>query len=231
MTSSGTYIWTMSNGETVLEAYERIQVHAPSIRQEHMVSARRALNLLLVEASNKQVNLWKVQQNSFPLVNGTATYNLPSNTVLVLDAWVSVNTGTTYQTDLYTTPVSRTEYASYANKQTPGRPTSWWMDRLISPTITMWPVPDASGPYVFNYFSCVQMQDANLPGGETPDLPYRWLDWFAAGMAHRLSRYYAPTLEAVRKEDAKEAWETAAKQDIEPVALALTPTIRTFYRR
>src|SRR5580704_7054185 len=101
MASSGTYVWTMSNGETVLEAYERIQVRATSIRQEHMVSARRALNLLLVEASNRQVNLWKVQQNSFPLVQGTALYNLPANTVLVLDAWVSSNTGTPNQTDIY----------------------------------------------------------------------------------------------------------------------------------
>jgi hypothetical protein len=231
MTTSGTYVWTMSNGETVLEAYERIQVRAPSIRQEHMVSARRALNLLLVEASNRQVNLWKVQQNSFPLVQGTALYNLPANTVLVLDAWVSSNTGTPNQTDIYITPISRTEYATFSNKQTPGRPTSWWMDRLISPTLTVWPVPDASGPYVFNYFSCVQMQDANLPGGETPDLPFRWLDWFAAGLAHRLSRYYAPQLEAVRKEDAKEAWIIAASQDVEPVALALSPTLRSYYRR
>jgi hypothetical protein len=231
MASSGTYVWTMSNGETVLEAYERIQVRATSIRQEHMVSARRALNLLLVEASNRQVNLWKVQQNSFPLVQGTALYNLPANTVLVLDAWVSSNTGTQNQTDIYITPISRTEYATFSNKQTPGRPTSWWMDRLISPTLTVWPVPDASGPYVFNYFSCVQMQDANLPGGETPDLPFRWLDWFAAALAHRLSRYYAPTLEAARKEDAKEAWIIAASQDVEPVALALSPTLRSYYRR
>jgi hypothetical protein len=231
MASSGTYVWTMSNGETVLEAYERIQVRATSIRQEHMVSARRALNLLLVEASNRQVNLWKVQQNSFPLVQGTALYNLPANTVLVLDAWVSSNTGTPNQTDIYITPISRTEYATFSNKQTPGRPTSWWMDRLISPTLTVWPVPDASGPYVFNYFSCVQMQDANLAGGETPDLPYRWLDWFAAGLAHRLSRYYAPQLEAARKEDAKEAWTIAATQDVEPVALAISPNIRGYYRR
>lgn len=196
-----------------------------------MVSARHALNMALVEASNRQVNLWTVVQNSFPLVNGTAVYTLPTNVILVLDAWVTVNSATTNATDLYVTPVSRTEYASYANKQTPGRPTSYWLNRQITPQLTMWPVPDASGPYVFNYFACIQIQDANLPGGETPNMPYRWLDWFEASLAHRLSRAYAPALEDKRKADAEVAWTIAASQDIEPVPLALNPTIKSYYRR
>lgn len=196
-----------------------------------MVSARHAMNMLLVEADNKQINLWTVQQNSFALANGVAVYTLPNNVVLVLDAWVTVNSGTVNASDLYVTPVSRTEYASYANKQTPGRPTSYWLNRQITPQLTMWPVPDASGPYVFNYYACLQIQDANLPGGETPNLPTRWLDWFEAGLAHRLSRTYAPQLEDKRKADAMEAWKIAASQDIEPVALSLAPTISTYYRR
>lgn len=231
MASSGAYNFTSTNGETVINAFERIGVRAPSIRQEHMVSARHAMNMLLVEADNRQVNLWTVQQNSFPLINGTAVYTLPNNVVLVLDAWVTTNSGSTNATDLYVTPVSRTEYASYANKQTPGRPTQYWLNRQITPQLTMWPVPDASGPYVFNYYACIQIQDANLAGGETPNLPTRWLDWFEAGLAHRLSRIYAPQLEDKRKEDAKEAWIVAATQDTEPVPLALNCTIKTYYRR
>lgn len=215
----------------VLSAFARIQVRATSLRQEHMVNARHELNYLLVQLGNLQPNLWKVQQNTINLVNGTATYTIPANTVMILDAWVSVNTGTPQQTDRYITPISRTEYASFANKSTPGQASQFWFDRLIAPTITMYPVPDANGPYVLNYFSCVQMQDANLPGGETMDVPYLWYDAIVAGMSHRLSRIYAPPLEAVRKTDAQEAWKIAASQNTENVSLSLAPTLMTYYRR
>lgn len=231
MTSSGTYNFAASNGQSVLSAYERIQVYAPSLRQEHMVTARQEMNLLFVEWSNKQVNLFKVVLNSIPMVNGTAVYSIPANVVMILDAYISLNQGQSNQTDLYITPVSRTEYASYANKQTPGRPTLFWFDRLINPTITMWPVPDANGPYTLNYYTCLQMQDANLAGGETPDIPYRWLDAFTSGLSHRLARVYRPALEDKREKDAMKAWTIAATQDVENVSLSIAPTISSYYRR
>jgi hypothetical protein len=231
MASSGTYAFSVTNGEAVLAAYERIQIFAPQLRIEHMTTARRELNLLLAMAANKQVNLWKVELLSIDLVQGTSTYTVPGRTVMILDGYVSLNDGETTQTDRYITPISRTEYASYASKATQGPPTSYWFDRLISPTITFWPVPDGNGPYVFNYYACVQMQDANLAGGETPDVPYLWQDWLVAGLAHRLSRTYAPTLEALRKVDAQEAWDIAATQNVENVNLSLAPALGGYYRR
>lgn len=230
MVSSGTYNFSLSNGEAVLAAFERVRVRAPSIRQEHMVTARRELNLLLVEWANKQVNLFKVVQNTIPLIAGQATYAIPANVVMILDAVVTTNPGTPQATDLYVTPISRTEYVSLSRKLTPGRPTVYWFDRLIAPILYPWPVADASLPYAFNYWSCIQMQDANLPGGETPDLPYRWLDALVAGMSHRLSRVYAPDLEQLRKADASEAWTTAATQDVENVDLVLSPNLGGYYR-
>lgn len=231
MTSSGTYDFTLSNGEVVLAAYERVRVRSPSIRIEHMITARRELNLLLAEASNRQVNLWKVElMPTIPMLLGVPTYSIPPRVVMILDAWISVSTGMT-RTDRYITPMSRTDYSSIANKLTSGSPTSFWFDRLIAPTITMWPVADGSGPYTLYYYACVQMQDANLPGGETPDLPYRWLDWFVAGLAHRLARIYAPDLEDKREKDANRAWQLAATQDTENVNLSLAPPISQYYRR
>lgn len=233
MTSSGTYDFAISNGEVVLAAYERLKIFAPSLVQKHMATARRELNLLLAEAANKQVNLWKVDLVSVPLVNGTSVYDVQSRTVMILDAWITANTSTpTAANDLYITPVSRTEYASFSNKNTPGRPTCYWFDRLIAPTITLWPVPDASGPYTLNYYRCIQMQDANLAGGETPDVPYLWLDWFIAGLAHRLSRPYSTLdVEKLRKADAMEAWTIAATQNVENVPLTMAPTISPYYPR
>jgi|SRR5579859_3311527 len=233
MTSSGTYNFSVSNGEVVLAAYERIKIFAPSLRAEHMQTARRELNFLLAEAANKQVNLWKVDQVSLPLINGQTTYPVDAKTVMILDAWITTGTNTpSSANDIYITPVSRTEYASFSNKLTPGRPTCYWFDRLIAPTVTLWPVPDQSNNFVLNYYRCVQMQDANLAGGETPDLPYLWIDWFVAGMAHRLARSYADAAtEQVRKADAMEAWTVAATQNTENVPFTLSPRLSGYYRR
>lgn len=231
MASSGTYNYAISNGEVVLNAFSRIKVYPPELLQHHMVTARQELNLLLAEAANKQVNLWKVDLVSVPLINGQTTYSVDASTVMILDAYITIGSGQN-QSDLFITPVSRTEYASFSNKATPGRPTSYWFDRLISPTITLWPVPDQSSTYTLKYYRCRQMQDANLAGGETPDLPYLWLDWFCAGMSHRLARHFAPPeLEAMRKVDAKEAWDIAAAQNVENVPLTLAPGISQYYRR
>lgn len=227
--SSGTYNYSLSTGEGVLAAFERCQVRAPSIRQEHMLTARRETNLLFADWSNKQVNLWTVELDTINLVQGTATYSLPAKVVMILDAYRAVNSGTQSQTNIYMTPISRTEFASYATPQTQGPPTVFWYDRLINPTVTFYPTPDAS--YVWNYYACVQLQDANLSGGETPNLPYLWLDAYVAGLAHRLARTYAPQLEQLRKADAKEAWDTAATQDTENVNLSIQPAISGYYRR
>ncbi len=201
----------------------------PSLRQEHWRTARVEMNLMLSEWSNKQVNLWKVELISLTLVDGTATYDVPARVVMILDAYLTQNNGLTTQTDRYITPMSRTDYASYASKFTAGQPTTYWFDRQISPTITTWPVINDSG-YVLNYYACVQVQDAAVRNGETPDIPYLWNDAFVAGLAHRLSRVYAQPLEAQREKDALVAWGTAATQNVENVPVKLQPNIGRYYR-
>jgi len=231
MTSSGTYNYNISAAEAVLAALERCQIRAPSIRTEHMNTAKNEFNLLMAEWANKQVNLWKVELDTVALVQGTATYTLTPQTVMVLDAYVSLNYGTTSQSDTYITPMSRTQYASIGNKSTQGRPTSYWFDRTITPTLTMWPVPDASGPYQMSWYAAIQIQDVSLPSGTTLDLPYRWLDAAVAGLAYRMARVYAPQLVPMLKQDAMEAWQTAATQDVENANFSIAPSLSSFYRR
>jgi hypothetical protein len=231
MASSGTYNFSPSNGEIVLSAYERIGVRGPAIHQEHMLSARRELNFLFAEWSNKQVNLWEVIRTQTTLTAGTATYAIPQNTIMILDASIVLNIGLTNESRRYIPAISRTEYLSFSNQQIEAPPTTYWFDRLISPSVTFWPIPDNAGPYTFDYFSVLQIQDANLTGGETPNTPYRWLDAIVSGMAYRLARIYAPQLEAQRKVDAMDAWQTAATQDTEAVPFKLAPSLAAYYRR
>lgn len=229
MASSGTYSYSLSNGSLILGAFERIQIFAPSLRQEHMLTARREINLAFAEWSNRQPNLWEVSPTAVTLVDGTATYDIASKVVMILDAYISINYGDDDQTDYIIMPFDRSDYASVAQKQTPGRPSNYWFNRQISPTLTLWPVPNDS-IYTLTYYACTQMQDANLAGGETPDVPYRWLDALTASLSHRLSRVYAPQLEAQRGKDAQDAWEIAATQDVEAVNFAVVPALSGYYR-
>jgi len=231
MTTSGTYSFSLTTGESLIAAFRRVRVFAPSLRQDHMVAAREEMNLLFSDWSNEQPNLFTVELISVPLVNGTSTYSVPSRVIMILDAYVTQNSGTAQQTDRYISPISRTEFASLANKATPGQPSQFWFQRTIPQNVTMYPVPDSGGPYILNYYACSQMQDLNLPGGETPNIPYRWLDAFVSGLAHRLARIYAPDLEEKREKDAIKAWTKAATQDCENVNLSISPAIRTYYQR
>lgn len=231
MSSSGTFAFSPSNGEVVLAAYERLQIYAPSIRQEHMAAARRELNFLFASWSNKTPNLWEVIRTQATLTAGVSTINIAAKNVTILDASIVLNYGQSNESRRYITPISRTQYLSFANQLIEGSPTCYWFDRTISPTVTFWPVPDSNGPYTFDYFSVTQIQDANLGSGETPDVPYRWLDALVAGVAHRLARIYAPALEDKRKTDAAEAWDIAAAQDTEPTPVTISPGLGGYYRR
>lgn len=230
MTTSGTYTYNPSIGEVVLYAFNLCQVRSTSIVQEHLNSARQAMNMMLSRWSNMGVNLWKVDTETITLLDGVSTYSVPADTVMILDMYARTPSGTT-NTDRIMMPISRSEYASYPNKLQEGFPTVFWFDRLISPTVTIWPVPDGSGnPTTITYYRVTQIQDANLPGGETIDVPYRWLDAFANGLAYYLARIWQPQLAPQLKQDADEAYTIAANQDTENVSVFISPMIAPYFR-
>jgi hypothetical protein len=229
MPASGTFAYSLSNGRIILAAFERIGIRAPSVRQEHLASALTELNLTFVQIANLSPNLWEVIRTQITLTQGTATYAIDPKTIMMLDVSIVLNFGLSNESRRYITPMSRTIYLSLANQQTQGPPNVYWFARTIAPTVTMWPIPDGGGPYTLDFFSCTQIQDANFAGGETPDVPYRWFDFLVAGTAHRLSRIYAPALEAQRKADADEAWRIAATQDNENVPVTFAPQLRGYF--
>jgi hypothetical protein len=226
--TSKTYDFNPSLGEMVLEAFSRIGVRPSEVTQQHIQNARVSANLVLAEWGNLEPNLWEVGLQTSPLIQGTETYSVDSQTVTILDLYITTSISGT-PNDRYISPISRTEYASYPNKTQQGFPTVFWFDRLISPTITLWPVPDGNGPYVMNYYTVRQTQDAVLAGGKTVEIPYIWLDAFAAAMAWRLSEKYAPQLEQRMQQKSERAWNIAATQNVENVPLYITPGISSYY--
>jgi hypothetical protein len=230
MATSGTYTFNPSLGEITLYAYNLIGVRNTAVLQEHMEAARMATNMMLSRWANQGVNLWAVDLITTPLVTGQATYNVDSNTVVILDAYVQ-NDDSGANIDRIILPISRTEYASYPNKEQQGYPTVFWFDRLLSPTVTLWPVPNTdNGPQSLKYYRVRQIQDSNLQNGQNVEIPYLWLEAFAFGLAQRLAMVWAPDKVVLMKPMADEAYQIAAMQNIETAQQYISPQIAGYYR-
>lgn len=226
--TSGTYNFSPGMGEAVLYAYGLCGIRPTQLVQSHFETARMAANLLLGRWSSDGVDLWAVDLQQVPLIQGCSTYQVPSNTIVILDAYYTINNGVT-EIDRIMLPVSRTEYASYPNKQQQGSPTVFWMDRLLSPTVNLWPTPNGQQA-CFKYYRLRQSQDANMTGGQGVEIPYYFQDAFCLGLAYRLALSWAPDKAPVLKPLADEAWAIASRQNVESANIYISPVISQYFR-
>lgn len=230
MTTSGTYAFNPSLGELTLYAYNMAGVRNTALLQEHMQAAKMATNMMLASWANQGVNLWAVDLITVPLVQGQATYSVDGNTVMILDAYMEIDNGSSQPIDRIILPISRTEYASYPNKEQQGFTTTYWFDRLISPTVTLWPVPDGTSAQYLKYYRVRQIQDSNFTNGQTVEIPYLWLEAFADGLAYRLAKIWNPPIAVGLKAIADQSYDIAARQNIEQAQQYISPQISGYYR-
>jgi hypothetical protein len=195
-----------------------------------MADARMELNLMFSAWGNSTPNLWTVDLVEETLVAGTATYNVDASTIMILDAYIRTGTGDEV-IDRIIWPVSRTEYASFPNKLLEAPPTVFWFDRLLSPTITLWQVPDDQQTYTLRYYRAVAIQDSSPALGQNVDVPPRWLDALVWGLAARLAVIYAPDRAVALDAKAETALRDAQEQDTENVALYLMPMVGSYFPR
>lgn len=228
MATSGTYTFNPSLGELTLYAYQLIGLRPTSLVQEHFDAARVATNMMFTRWSNQGVNLWTVEFVTVPLVQGTSSYTVPANAVVMLDAFITTGSGT-QAIDRIIMPISRTEYMSYPNKAQQGFPTTFWFDRQLAPTFTLWPVPDGSQTSM-TYAYVSRIQDANLTGTQEMDIPPIWLEAMVYGLAFRLAQVWAPEKVAIMKPMADESYDIAAAQNVETANQYISPQISGYFR-
>ena len=230
MSSTGLYNFNPAAANLTLVAFGRIGIRRGEILTQHMADADNEANLLQVEMSNKNPNMWRSELYTQALTAGTATYTLPARLIAMQAAYITTNSGGT-STDRIIWPLSAFEYAALPNKTTQAPPTTYWYNRQITPTITLWQVPDSAATYTLNLRICSQIQDASQASGTTLDMPFRFLDVYVAGLAHRLARIYAPDKEIARKQDYMDAWVNAASQDTDDqVSLYVVPATQSYWR-
>lgn len=228
MAISNTYTFNPSLGEITLYAFNLCGIRGTQILQEHMESARMAANMMLGRWSSQGVNLWAVDLQTIPLVQGTATYSVLGNTVAMLDAYI-VTTSSGSTTNRLILPISRTEYASYPNPTQQGFPTTYWFDRLLAPTVTLWPTPDGNETS-FNFYRVRQLSDANFTNGQQIEMPYYFQEAFAFGLAERLAMIWAPEKVQMIKPLADEAYSIAATQNVETANYYISPMVSGYWR-
>ena len=191
-------------------------------------TARRSMNLLTIEWQNRGINLWTIDEGTINMVEGTSQYDLPADTIDLLEQVIRTNSGVTAtQSDLTINRISVSTYASIPNKLTQGRPIQVYIERLRdNPKINVWPVPDQSSYYVFKYYRMRRIQDAGS-GVETADMNFRFLPCLVAGLAYYIAMKdpdLAPRMEML-KVMYEEQFALAAGEDREKSPARFVPRI------
>lgn len=194
-----------------------------------MEDAAQESNLVQVGIANTQPNLWTDELYEIELTEGDSDYPLPDRMIAIQAAYLTTTSGGS-SSDRILWPISVFEWSSLPNKTQQAPPTQYWFDRKITPVMHLWPVPDLDDVYTLKLRICRQVQDVSIPSGTTLDLPYRWLDFFVADLAYRLSRIYKPELEAMRKQDSADAWTRALVEDQERTPIYVSPDFSGYYR-
>lgn len=222
MTSSGTTAFDLDVLDIIEEAYERAGLEARS--GYDFRTARRSLDLLGDEWSNRGLNLWTVAQGSIPLVPGTATYSLPTDTIDLIETHLrSVSGGTSTDATLFRISVS--DYASIPAKASTGRPIQVLVQRTATPSITLWPVPTVADTLV--YWRMRRMQDTG-GGSNTLDLPGRFRPAIIAGLAYQIAMKRPEVTDRVPMLQAEyeRQFGLAADEDRDRASLWLVPFIQ-----
>ena len=237
MTTSGTSSFDLQISDLFEEAYERA---GSELRSGYdFRTARRSFNLLTSEWANRGINLWTVESGTIALVAGTATYNLPVDTIDLIEHVIRQNPGnTSTQTDISISRISVSTYSTIPNKLNTGRPIQVYINRqsgiatpagIQYPTITVWPVPP-DNTYTFVYWRLRRLQDAGNGDG-TADIPYRFLPALTAGLAYQIAMKIpeaAPRLPMLQAEYERQ-WTLASEEDREKAPVRFVPR-NTFYR-
>jgi len=201
-TTSGTTTFdkTFAIDEIIEEAYERIGIQTNS--GYDIKTARRSLNILFQEWSNRGLHYWEVANNSLTLVDGQSEYTMYRSTsdgtsdataVYGVDDVLEAAYRNSSSVDFPLTKISRSEYQSLSNKTDQGTPTQYFVQRFIDKvTITLYLTPGSTeAGNTINYYYVKRIQDVGDYTNAT-DVPYRFVPCMCAGLAYYLSQKRAP---------------------------------------
>jgi hypothetical protein len=193
-------------------------------------TARRSFNLMTIEFQNRGLNMWTFDEGTINLVQGQSTYDLPADTIDLLEQVIRTGAGNAAtQADLTISRISVSTYATIPNKLAQGRPIQVWVQRLRdNPKVTVWPVPNQGTElnpyYIFKYYRMRRIQDAG-DGDNTQDIVFRFLPVITAGLAYYIAMKYPESTDRlpILKAAYEEQFDLAAQEDREKAPVRFVP--------
>lgn len=222
MTTSGTTAFDLNILSIIEDAYEMVGIE--SRNGYDLKTARRSLDLLMREWGNRGINFWTIKEVDVPVAAGTNIFTLDTDAIDILDcAWRQYDTTGAIQ-DRAMTRMSLDEWVSISNKQQVSLPSRFYVERIVPPRVTLWPVPTSDGTFV--YWKMRSIQDTGAYTNSM-DIPPRFLPAMTAGLAYYLAIKTAAAAQRVPflQQEYERQFGHAANEDRERASLWLVPEI------
>jgi|TARA_R110000868_G_C10790677_1_gene756276 hypothetical protein len=214
MAVSSSVDFELDVAEYIEEAFERCGL---DVRTGYdLKSAKRSLNLMLAEWANRGLNQWTIAQRTLAMVESTGAYALGADVIDILSIVVQRD-----GTDYSLSRLSRDDYLSIPNKTTESRPNQFFLDRQVTPSLKVWPVPENSTDVIY-YNALTRMDDADT-FINTMDMPFRFYPCLAAGLAYYIAVKRAPNRVQMLKAMYEEEFERAMTEDRDRASFNVVP--------
>jgi len=216
MAVSGSKDFELDVSDYIEEAFERC---GKEMRTGYdLKTAKRSLNLLFADWANRGLNQWTIQQVTTTLTQGVSDITVGADTIDILSIVVRRD-----NTDYGIQRLSRDDYINIPNKTQQSRSSQWFLDRLISPVLKLWPVPDNSTDQII-YNRLVRLDDADS-ATNTLQIPFRFYPALAAGLAYYIAIKKAPDRIQLLKSLYEEEMQRAMDEDRDRASFNVVPSL------
>jgi hypothetical protein len=164
------------------------------------------------------LNQWTIQQVTTTLTQGVSDITVGADTIDILSIVVRRD-----NTDYGIQRLSRDDYINIPNKTQQSRSSQWFLDRLISPILKLWPVPDNSTDQII-YNRLVRLDDADS-ATNTLQIPFRFYPALAAGLAYYIAIKKAPDRIQLLKSLYEEEMQRAMDEDRDRASFNVVPSL------
>jgi len=178
------------------------------------------MNIMFADWSNRGIQMWEIAKQEITLTEGTSEYNLNSFDIDILDAYIE-RTDNGITTDLGLDRIDRNEFINIPNKTIKARSTNYWLERLKSPVIHLYPTPDNSTDKLI-YYVWRTIEDANTQVNDI-DIPTRFVPCLVSGLAYYLCLKKNVQKLAIMKEQYEQDLRNAIRYDEDRSPLRIVP--------
>jgi hypothetical protein len=218
MATSGTRAFSLDVAVAIEEAYELAGLEART--SYDAVTARRSLNIMFADWSNRGIQMWEVSKVTTTLTEGTSEYEINAYDIDILDAYIQ-KTVSSIVTDYSINRIDRNEFINIPTKATKARPTQYWLERVKTPVIHLYPTPENSTDKLI-YYVWQRIQDSSASINDV-DIPSRFMPPLVSGLAFYLCLKKNPQKVELLKGQYEQDLMNALKYDEDRSSIRLVP--------